>query len=319
MRNIKKELSAAPVLVSFDLNCKHRVTSDASKDAIGACLLQQDSLGNWQPVEYASRKLTPPERNYATIEKEALGITWACEKFDYYLVGRTFEIETDHKPLIPLLGEKDLSQLPLRVQRFKMRLMRYHYRIFHTPGINMYLADSLSRPVTKVLLDQEIRQCASVECFVDSFVDNLIPEVMGNGLCNRDIWEATQVDSDAKQALDQIRHGWNMPKKDLSDEVLRMFGARARLTEAGGVILYGTRVYVPKALREVYLVKCHEGHQGITKCQRRARQVVWWTGIDKDIEAFVNNCETCIKNSAIKHQPARTSPTPRWSLGEDRH
>ena len=73
-------------------------------------------------MEYASRKITTAEVRYAMIEKEALGITWACEKFDYYLVGRAFEIETDHKPLIALLGEKHLSQLPLRVQRFKLRL-----------------------------------------------------------------------------------------------------------------------------------------------------------------------------------------------------
>jgi len=73
----------------------------------------------WQPVEYASRKMTGAETRYAMIEKEALGITWACEKFDFFQVSRKFEVETDHKPLIALLGEKDLSQLPVRVQRFK--------------------------------------------------------------------------------------------------------------------------------------------------------------------------------------------------------
>ena len=62
--------------------------------------------------------MTGAETRYAMIE-DALGITWACEKFDFFLVGRKFEVETDHKPLIALLGEKDLSQLPVRVQRFK--------------------------------------------------------------------------------------------------------------------------------------------------------------------------------------------------------
>ena len=101
------------------------------------------------PVAYASRKLTDAERRYGQIEKEALAITWACEKFDFYLVGRQFEVETDHKPLNPLLGSKDLSELPLRIQRFKMRLMRYCYQIFHTPGSKMFIADLLSRPPTE--------------------------------------------------------------------------------------------------------------------------------------------------------------------------
>jgi len=45
-----------------------------------------------------------------------------------------------------LLGEQDLSSLPVRVQRFHLRLMRYDYIIFHTPGKDMSIADVLSRP-----------------------------------------------------------------------------------------------------------------------------------------------------------------------------
>ena len=53
--------------------------------------------------------------------------------------------ETDHKPLIPLLGQKLLDQLPLRVQRFRLRLMRYSYDITYVPGKNLHTADALSR------------------------------------------------------------------------------------------------------------------------------------------------------------------------------
>ena len=42
--------------------------------------------------------MTPSEEKYAMIEKEALAITWACEKFDFYLVGRQLEVETDYRP-----------------------------------------------------------------------------------------------------------------------------------------------------------------------------------------------------------------------------
>jgi hypothetical protein len=60
-------------------------------------------------VPYASRSLSPTEGRYAQIEKESLASTWACERFSDYLIGKTFHIETDHKPLASLLGNKNLS------------------------------------------------------------------------------------------------------------------------------------------------------------------------------------------------------------------
>ena len=88
--DVKKEMSKKPVLCTFDLRAKHRVSADASKNALGAVLLQLAGENKWQPVEYASRKMSETETRYAMVEKEALAITWACEKFDYYLIGRKF-------------------------------------------------------------------------------------------------------------------------------------------------------------------------------------------------------------------------------------
>ena len=48
---------------------------------------------------YASRAISLTEQCYAQIVKEALGITWARERFADYLIGLKFHIKTDHKPL----------------------------------------------------------------------------------------------------------------------------------------------------------------------------------------------------------------------------
>ena len=74
--------------------------------------MQKEMDHQWKSMAYASRSLTPAEKEYAQIEKEALGITWACEIFSEYLVGIHFRVETDHKPLVSLLGNKDLEELP---------------------------------------------------------------------------------------------------------------------------------------------------------------------------------------------------------------
>ena len=95
------------------------VTADASSYRLGAVLTQKQSDGSWRPVAYASRALTNTEVRYAQIEKESLAAMWACEqRFSDYLIGKQFCLETDHKPLVTLLGTKNLDELPARVQRF---------------------------------------------------------------------------------------------------------------------------------------------------------------------------------------------------------
>ena len=94
-------------------------------------------------MAYVSRSMTPTEERYAQIEKEALALTWACERFSDYLIGLHFCVETDHKPLVPLFSQKLLDELPIRIQRFRMRMMRFSFSICHVPGKELATADAL--------------------------------------------------------------------------------------------------------------------------------------------------------------------------------
>ena len=77
---------------------------DSSKHGIGVVLLQEG-----HPLEYASQALSPSERNWAQIEKEALSVLCGLKKFDQYMYGRPVKVENDHKPLATIL-RKPLNQ-----------------------------------------------------------------------------------------------------------------------------------------------------------------------------------------------------------------
>ena len=142
--DIKNILSSSPVLAYYDSRKPTKVSTDASRDGLGAVLLQQHD-GEWNPVAYGARSLTSAETRYAQIEKECLGLAYGCEKFHHYIYGLDeVQLETDHKPLVPL-SKKDLNDMTPRIQRLMLKLQRHNYNLSWTPGKNLYLADTLSR------------------------------------------------------------------------------------------------------------------------------------------------------------------------------
>ena len=108
-------------------------------------MLQHDGK-QLQPIAFVSRTLTDADERYAQIEKECLASAWACEKFRKYIIGMdSFELQTDHKPLVPLISSKDLDKAPVRCQILLLRLMPFNTDVRYVPGKSLILADALSR------------------------------------------------------------------------------------------------------------------------------------------------------------------------------
>ena len=56
-----------------------------------------------------------------------------------------FILETDHKPLLPIMNDKDLNQCPPRLQRLKICLARFNYQVQYVPGKELLVENALSR------------------------------------------------------------------------------------------------------------------------------------------------------------------------------
>ena len=101
--------------------------------------------GSECPVAYTSRTLSPSEKNYAQIEKEALYLVFGVKKFHSYLYGQKFTLVTDHKPLTTIPKNKVPPLAAARWQRWALVLSAYSYDIEFRPTTAHGIVDGLSQ------------------------------------------------------------------------------------------------------------------------------------------------------------------------------
>lgn len=133
-------VTSEPVMAIYNPKLPVIVQTDASTDELGCVIVQNGHL-----VAYASRTLSKNEQKRAQIEKELLEFVFACQRFYYFLYGREFTVETDHKPLETLI-KRDIDDVTMQLQRMFMSLLIYpQMTVGFKPGKKMLVADCLSR------------------------------------------------------------------------------------------------------------------------------------------------------------------------------
>ena len=110
-QELKNSLTDVDTLAYFN----PALIADASPVGLGAVLPQEQGEGVGRAVCYASKSLSAVERRYSQTEKEALALVWSVERFHVYLLGREFELVTDHKPLEVIYSPKSKSSA--RIER----------------------------------------------------------------------------------------------------------------------------------------------------------------------------------------------------------
>ena len=286
----------------YNMNLPVTVQVDTSLRGLGACLIRKYK-GEDHPIAFASKSLTDVETRYTNIERELLAIVFACQCFSTYLLGRSFIAESDHKPL-EMIAMKNLANAPPRLQRMLLELQRFDFTIKYRPGKEM--ADALSRCPGRA--SQEIKLDMRVDyiAFMKPWIEKLKHSMQRDPILAT-VYQLTQ-------------QGWLHQRRHVPCLVRRYWDFRDKLSTDDGMLLKGLRLIIPGELQVEYLSHLHEGHLSASKVQENAKQHMYWTGIDVDIEDYTKRCQECIKRSQVAKEPLQPHDIPEgpWrKLGID--
>ena len=221
-RDLQLLVTDSPVLKYFDQNLPTKVSVDASKAGLGAVLLQLHR-DDWHSLAYASRAMSKSKRNYLQTEKETLAVVYGSDRFNQYVYGRRYIIESDHKPLQSIL-QRNIDKAPPRIQRLLPRLQRYDIDLTFTPGRDIPVPDTLSRAY---LPNSDIKD-ESLEYQVHLLINNL--PVSQPKL--KEIQDATSKDPILQKLQRFILDGFPNSKSSLPPELMPYFQFLSELSIA---------------------------------------------------------------------------------------
>ena len=155
-KELKLRCMTAPVLVLADFKKPFRLETDASKEGLGAVLIQESDDGQYHPVAFASQELKGGEPKYHSSKLEFLALKWAVtEQFHEYLQYQPFTVCTDNDPLTYILMTPNLDALG---HHWEAALASYNMKLEYLKGSNNKVVDALSRVSTQKLDEETVTE-----------------------------------------------------------------------------------------------------------------------------------------------------------------
>ena len=238
-QNVKKLLTSPVTLKLYDVSRPTKLRVDGSRLNGIAVILYQKHGDKWHPVSRASRYLSDAEKNYHPIENEMLAVSWGCRKMNLYLHGLPhFYIQTDHKPLIPILNNKSLVEMSPRIQRLRMKLLQYNFTAEHVKGSDQEDADALSRmPHEFPSKEDEL-----AEREVAEYVNTVLSNMPASNSYREEIKVKTKQDQILMKLKKMVEEGWPDIKKECPKDVQPYWASRHDISIIDNMLVKGTRI-----------------------------------------------------------------------------
>ena len=304
---------------------KSRITclaTDWSKTGIGYFLSQKHCNcvditptcchGGWKLVLAGSRFTKPAESRYHPVEGEALPVAYALHKTRYYIQGcKQLIVATDHRPLLKIFGDRNLEDISNpRLLNFKEKTLQYKFEMVYVPGKEHDGPDSMSRyPVSTLpsrlddavlsairVLDEETESPDPATTALTSAINQI------QAVSTERVEHETARDLTLQKLIHMIESGFPANKEPCPDKVREYFRYREDLSVCDGLILFKTRVLIPRSLRHELLECLHSAHQGVQGMKSRAAECIFWPGINRAIEDTRARCKPC--NTITPSHPA---------------
>ena len=177
----------------------------------------------------------------------------------------------------------------------------------------LIVADYLSRNPLNVNCDEELK--AETQAFVN-FIANSFPV---KDKYMEKIKHFQENDRVCKLIKGFISEGWP-DKAKLPAELYEYYQYRFDFSNNNGLLLKGSRIYIPPPLRKEVMDFIHSGHFGITKCRERAKMSVWWPKLSTQLCELIRNCHSCVEERTNHRETFYHEPLPDrpWKkLGAD--
>ena len=303
--SLKSHLAQAPVLKypQFEPQAgEFKLHTDASAYGAGAVLEQDGHV-----IAYASRALTSPEKQYSTIQRECLAVVYALKQFRHYLLGRHFQLVTDHAPLQWLSTQKMQGLLC----RWALAMQEYDFTISYCKGALNTNADALSRrPPSTCAAAIALPHYSSPSLRQAQEADPTLSIVISA----RGRSTATPTSPEWKRyPLWSYKRVWS--QLQVVDNVLCRQYTPAPLSEMVAVPI------LPPSLRQAALARNHDaptaGHQGFEHTLSRIKQEAYWVSMAKDVERHCRECTKCQQSRVSMPQRAPLKYSHWPSLGDD--